>query len=208
MSEYSDSSSISKFIGSNPGYIGYEQGGELTEAIKRRPYSVILFDEIEKAHPKIINLLYQVLEDGKIKDNKNNVINFSNNIIIMTSNIGNKNTSIGFNNSVDTLNNDLVDNFGIAFINRIDDIISFNTLLKQDINKIIDIEIKNLKEKYKNIKITISPNIINEIAEESKYIDYGARKISKIIKNNIENIIIDNIIEDNKEINIDSIFSK
>lgn len=208
MSEYSDSSSISKFIGSNPGYVGYEDNKYVLNTIKDNPNCVIILDEIDKAHPKIINLLYQILEDGKIKDSKNNIIYFNNNIIIMTSNKGKEKKNIGFNTSNDSINTELLETFNIAFINRIDEIISFNQLNEKDIIKIINKELKIIKDKYNNIEINIDNNVIKEIVEESKYKEYGARKINKIINNKIENIIIDNIIDEVKVINIDSIFIK
>lgn len=208
MSEYSDSSAISKFMGSNPGYIGYEDNKYILNTIKDNPNSVIILDEIDKAHPKIINLLYQILEDGKIQDSKNKIINFNNNIIIMTSNKGKEKKNIGFNTSLNSINTELLETFNIAFINRIDEIISFNSLNEKDITKIITKELTKIKEKYKNIEINIDNNVIKELVEESKYNEYGARKINKIINNKIENIIIDNIIDENKVINIDSIFIK
>ena len=208
MSEYSDSESISKFMGSNPGYVGYDDNKYVLNTIKDNPNSVIIFDEIDKAHPKIINLLYQILEDGQIKDSKNNIIKFNNNIIIMTSNKGKEKKEIGFNASTNNINSELLETFNIAFINRIDEIVSFNTLSENDITKIIVKEITKVKEKYNNIEININDNIIKEIIEESKYKEFGARRINKIINNKIENIIIDNIIDNNKVINIDSIFIK
>ena len=206
MSEYSDSTSISKFLGSNPGYIGYDDNKYDLNTIKDNPNAVIILDEIDKAHPKIINLLYQILEDGKIKDAKNNIINFSNNIIIMTSNKGGTTKNIGFNTEENTLNSELTETFSISFINRLDDIIKFNSLNKNDITKIINIEIEKLKTKYNDIAINIDNNIIDELIDNSQYQEFGARKINKIIKNKVENIIIDKIIDNKKEINIDSIF--
>ena len=208
MAEYSDSTSISKFLGSNPGYVGYDDNKYILSTIKDNPNAVIILDEIDKAHPKIIDLLYQIFEEGKIKDAKNNIINFSNNIIIMTSNKGNFNKSIGFNNQEKDFNNELTDILGHSFINRIDNIIIFNALDKANIEEIIKAQIDNLKIKYRNIKINISNNVINELIEEAEYNQNGARKINKIINNEIENIIIDSIIDNKKEINIDSIFSK
>ena len=208
MSEYSDSSSISKFTGSNPGYIGYDDHKYVLNTIKDNPNATIILDEIDKAHPKIINLLYQILEDGKIKDSKNNIINFNNNIIIMTSNTGAYGKHIGFNNDKEKVNNEIIETFNTAFINRIDDIINFNNLTKNDIHKIIEKELTLLKEKYHDIKINISNNTIEELIDESMYQTFGARKINKIIKNKIETIIIDNIIDNISEINIDSLFSK
>ena len=208
MSEYSDASSISKFTGSNAGYVGYEDNKYILSKIKDNPNALIILDEIDKAHPKIINLLYQILEDGIISDAKNNFINFKNNIIIMTTNLGKNKNSIGFNTNEKEINQELKDNFNIAFLNRIDDIITFNSLNKQNITIIINQKIDALKNKFKEANITISDSVLEEIINESNYIDFGARKIDKIIKNHIENIIIDNLINDNINIHIDSIFSK
>ena len=208
MSEYSDASSISKFTGSNAGYVGYEDNKYILSKIKDNPNALIILDEIDKAHPKIINLLYQILEDGIISDAKNNFINFKNNIIIMTTNLGKNKNSIGFNTNEKEINQELKDNFNIAFLNRIDDIITFNSLNKQNITIIINQKIDALKNKFKEANITISNSVLEEIINESNYIDFGARKIDKIIKNHIENIIIDNLINDNINIHIDSIFSK
>ncbi len=208
MSEYSDTSSISKFTGSNAGYVGYEDNKYILSKIKDNPNALIILDEIDKAHPKIINLLYQILEDGIISDAKNNFINFKNNIIIMTTNLGKNKNSIGFNTNEKEINQELKDNFNIAFLNRIDDIITFNSLNKQNITIIINQKIDALKNKFKEANITISDSVLEEIINESNYIDFGARKIDKIIKNHIENIIIDNLINDNINIHIDSIFSK
>ena len=208
MSEYSDASSISKFTGSNAGYVGYEDNKYILSKIKDNPNALIILDEIDKAHPKIINLLYQILEDGIISDAKNNFINFKNNIIIMTTNLGKNKNSIGFNTNEKEINQELKDNFNIAFLNRIDDIITFNSLNKQNITIIINQKIDALKNKFKEANITISDSVLEEIINESNYIDFGARKIDKIIKNHIENTIIDNLINDNINIHIDSIFSK
>ncbi len=208
MSEFSDSSSISKFTGSTAGYIGYDDNKYILSKIKDNPNAVIILDEIDKDHPKIINLLYQILEDGSILDAKNNLINFNNNIIIMTSNIGKSKTNIGFNSDNNALSTELKEFFNIAFLNRIDDIIKFNDLQETDIEKIIKNKIKQLKNKFKDIDLTISKNVIDEIINESNYHEFGARKIDKIIKNHIENIIIDNIINNNNVVIIDSIFSK
>ena len=207
MSEYSDSSAISKITGSNPGYIGYDDNKYILNTIKDNPNAVIILDEIDKAHPKVINLLYQILEDGKILDAKNNIINFSNNIIIMTSNKGVDTKNIGFNTNKE-INTELLETFNIAFINRIDDIIKFNKLNYQDILKITNNKINELKSKYKDITININNNVIEEIIKEAKYEEYGARQIDKIIKNKLENIIIDSIIDNKTEINIDSILKE
>lgn len=208
MSEYSDSTAISKFIGSTAGYVGYDDNKYALSQIKDHPNATIILDEIDKAHPKIINLFYQILEDGLITDAKNNQICFKNNIIIMTSNIGKNKANIGFNTSKSSISEELKDNFNIAFLNRIDEIIKFNNLNKQDIEKIINRKLHNLENNFPNTNITMSKNILEEILNESHYQEYGARKIDKIIKNHLENIIIDNLVNNNYNINIDSIFSK
>lgn len=209
MSEYSDSMSVNKFMGSTAGYVGYEDNKYILSTIKDNPNAVIIMDEIDKAHPKIINLLYQILEDGKILDAKNNLINFNNNIIIMTTNIGANKKNIGFNqNNKESIINELKEILNTSFINRIDDIISFNKLTKENINQILSNKIDNLKEKFKEATINISDNTIEEIIKESNYPLLGARSLDKIIKKHLENIIIDNLINDNPNITIDSIFSK
>ena len=208
MSEYSDNASISKFMGSSAGYVGYDDNKYILNTIKDNPNAIIIMDEIDKANPKIINLINQILEDGEIKDAKNNIINFKNNIIIMILNNNNNDNNIGFKNEVKKNNNSIYNLLITPLIGRIDDIISFNKLTKQDIHSIIKSELKKTINKYAEIKINFSNNKIDEIYAESEYQTFGARKISKIIKNKIENIIIDSIIENNKEINIDSIFSK
>ena len=204
MSEYSDATSINKIMGSSPGYVGYDDNKNILEEIRNKPNAIILLDEIEKAHPLVINLLYQILDYGKIKDSKGNIIRFDNNIIIMTSNIGYNENKVGFNelnknNIINSLKNEL----SVSFINRIDDIIIFNNLSEEIISKIIKNKINNTKNKYKDkIKVLISNKAINDIVTESNYNIFGARRIDKIISNKIENNIIDAIIENKAEIKI------
>ena len=204
MSEYSDATSINKIMGSSPGYVGYDDNKNILEEIRNKPNAIILLDEIEKAHPLVINLLYQILDYGKIKDSKGNIIRFDNNIIIMTSNIGYNENKVGFNelnknNIINSLKNEL----SISFINRIDDIIVFNNLSEEIISKIIKNKINTIKNKYKDkIKVLISNKVINDIVTESNYNIFGARRIDKIISNKIENNIIDAIIENKTEIKI------
>lgn len=204
MSEYSDATSINKIMGSSPGYVGYDDNKNVLEEIRNKPNAIILLDEIEKAHPLVINLLYQILDYGKIKDSKGNIIRFDNNIIIMTSNIGYNENKVGFNelnknNIINSLKNEL----SISFINRIDDIIVFNNLSEEIISKIIKNKINTIKNKYKDkIKVLISNKVINDIVTESNYNIFGARRIDKIISNKIENNIIDAIIENKTEIKI------
>lgn len=208
MSEYSDTTAISKFLGSSAGYIGYDDNKYVLNTIKDNPTSVIILDEIDKAHPKIINLLYQMLDEGTIKDAKNNTINLSNNMIIMTSNKGTEEKALGFVPNKNKNITELKETFNIALLNRIDSIVSFNPLNRQDITKIINIQLTTLKEKYQSYQINISKNIVDELIDESQYATYGARRIEKIIKNKLENRIIDEILENKETIDIDSILSK
>ena len=203
MSEFSESHSISKIIGAPPGYVGYDDNRNILEEVRNKPYSVLILDEIEKAHPNIINLLFQILDDSKIKDSNGNTVRFDNVIIIMTSNVGYDDINIGFNKN-DTIKTKLNENFSIPFINRIDNIITFNSLTKESINILINNKLKKLIDKYskKNIEIKIDNKVIKEITELSNYKEYGARKLDKIIKNKIDNYIIDEIIEGKNKINI------
>lgn len=206
MSEFSEPHSVSKLIGSPAGYVGYDDNKNILESVKDNPFSVIILDEIEKAHPNIINLLYQILDDGKLKDSKGEDIYFNNAMIIMTSNIGFNSKSIGFNNS-NKVNNELKDNFSIPFINRIDSIITFDYLSEENIKEIIKNKIKKLKEKYKskNITVKIDNEVIAEIIKLSNYKEFGARKIDKIIKNNVESIIMNDVLNNKNVVKIKSI---
>ena len=207
MSEYAEPSAISKIIGSSPGYVGYQDTKTILEEIRNKPYSVLILDEIEKASQTVINLLFQILDDGKIKDSKGKTVRFDNVTIIMTSNIGFNEVSIGFNDNKEFINEQLKEYFSIALINRIDNIITFNKLKEEDIITIINSKLTNLKQKYqeKNIIINYKKDIVEEITKISNYEEYGARKIDKIIKNKIENQIIEEIINNKEKITINSI---
>lgn len=206
MSEYSEAHTISKLIGSPAGYVGYNDNKNILEQVKDNPFSIIILDEIEKAHSNIVNLLYQILDEGKLKDSKGEDIYFNNAMIIMTSNIGFNNKEIGFN-TCGKIKNELKEYFGIPFINRIDNVITFNTLKSDDIRKIVKNKLSKLKNKYKNknINIKINKNVIDEVIDLSNYEEFGARKIDKIIKNKIEDIIINEILDSNDNIIIRSI---
>ena len=211
MSEYAEPHSISKIVGAPPGYIGYSDNKNILEEIKNKPYSVLILDEIEQAHPSVINLLLQILDDGKIKDSQGNNIRFDNVTIIMTSNIGYLDNNIGFNYEKNPkVINNLKEKFSIPFINRIDNIIYFNNLKYEDIKLLVKKKIKKLKQKYlnKNIQIKISSKVVEEIINLSNYEQFGARKLDKIIRDELENIIIENIINDNDNIFIKSIANK
>ena len=206
MSEYSEPHQVSKLIGSPAGYVGYSDNKNIFESVKDNPFSVIILDEVEKAHQNVLNLFYQILDEGKLKDSKGDDIYFNNSIIIMTSNIGYNTQSIGFNNK-NKVNNELKETLGIPFINRIDNILEFDFLTREDIKKIVSIRLNKLKDKYKNkgVKVKINSNVIDEIIELSNFEEFGARKIDKIIKNKLETIIINNVLDNIYNINIKTI---
>lgn len=202
MSEYKEAHSISKIIGSPPGYVGYDDNTNILEEIRNKPYSVLILDEIEKAHTNIINLFLQVLDEGKIKNSKGKIVRFDNVVIIMTSNVGFHEINVGFNNK-NTKISRLNDSFSIPFMNRVDKVICFNSLNEEDILKIIKMNLKKFKEKYSDkIKVKVSREVENEILNLSNYEEYGARKINKIIKDKIETIVIDKIIDGKDEVYI------
>ena len=206
MSEYSDSASINKILGSSPGYVGYDDNKNVLEEVRNKPNSVILLDEIDKAHPSVINLFYQILEEGKIKNSKGIDIRFNNSIIIMTSNIGYEKNSIGFNKVNDSSTMSYLKNyFSASFINRIDSVIMFNKLSKDDIINIIKSKLEELDNKYKNIDIKYSDSLINEIMNMCNYEEFGARRIVKIIQSKVECKIIDALMDKKNSVLIDSI---
>lgn len=195
MSEYMEKHAVSRLVGAPPGYVGYDEGGQLTEAVRRRPYSVILFDEIEKAHPDVFNILLQVLDDGRLTDNKGRTVDFKNTIIIMTSNIGSMDLIEGIDDSgniSDESRNSVMDElksrFKPEFLNRIDDIVMFKPLTKDDIYKIIEKQVSLLQKQLEDRQITIE---IDESAEDliiDKAYDvlYGARPVKRFIESNVE----------------------
>ena len=210
MSEFMEKHSTSKLIGSPPGYVGYEEGGSLTETVRHRPYSVILFDEIEKAHPEVFNLLLQVLDNGRLTDSKGRVVNFKNTVIIMTSNIGaqyiDKMEQIGFA-TVDDKKNEynlvkekvlatLKDFFRPEFLNRLDDTIVFDVLSKEAIRKIVDIQIAQVRERLtvKEIILEVTNDAMEYISKEGYNPQYGARPLKRLIQNKILNPIASLII--------------
>jgi len=210
MSELMERHSISKLIGSPPGYVGYEEGGNLTEIVRHRPYSVVLFDEIEKAHPEVFNLLLQVLDSGRLTDSKGRVVNFKNTVLIMTSNIGaqyiDKMEQLGFSSSdkkEDEYENvkekvmaSLKDYFRPEFLNRLDDVIVFDILGKDAIRKIVDIQIGLVRERLlvKEIKLEISHDALNYLSEEGYNPQYGARPLKRLIQTKILNPVASMII--------------
>lgn len=197
-SEYTEAHTISKLIGSPAGYIGYDDNKNTFDSIKNNPFSVIILDEIDKMNEKIINLFYQILDDGKITDSKGESIYFNNCVIIMTTNIG-YNNNIGFNNKK---NNEIREYFGNSFISRIDNIIELNKLNKNDIYDIISEDIKRLKSKYNNIKLSIGSKAKEKILELSCYEECGARKIENLIKEYIDSKVVENILMNKDNISI------
>ncbi len=202
MSEYMERHSVSKLIGSPPGYVGYDESGNLTEAVRHRPYSVVLFDEIEKAHPEIFNILLQVLDEGRLTDAKGRVVNFKNTIIILTSNIGSqfieKMETLGFSNNSnekdymntkDKVLESLKDHFRPEFLNRLDDVIVFDVLSKEVIRSIVDMKIGVIRDRIlsKGIDLEISDEALNYLAETGYDPHYGARPLARLIQSKILN---------------------
>ena len=195
MSEYMEKYSVSRLIGAAPGYVGYEEGGQLTEAVRRKPYSVILFDEIEKAHPDVFNILLQVLDDGRLTDSQGRTVDFKNTIIIMTSNIGSEYLIDGLNDdgSIDEENKDKVDvilrnSFKPEFLNRIDDIVMFTPLTSEQVYEIIDLQISDIKSRLedKDINLEISSAAKEYILDNAYNIEYGARPVKRFLQTHVE----------------------
>ena len=190
MSEYMEKFSVSRLVGAPPGYVGYEEGGQLTEAVRRKPYSIVLLDEVEKAHPDVFNILLQVLDDGRLTDSKGRIVDFKNTILIMTSNIGSEYLLKSNDEySQNQVKNELSRYFKPEFINRIDDIIFFNSLDESMIEKIARKFLKDLSQRLEKKKITfeISDNAIKHICEEGYSKEFGARPLKRYIQSNIEN---------------------
>ncbi|MDJ1648242.1 ATP-dependent Clp protease ATP-binding subunit [Mycoplasma phocimorsus] len=197
MSEFMEKHSVSKFIGSPPGYVGFDEGGQVAEKIRKRPYTVLLLDEIEKAHPDVLNILLQVLDNGQFTDAKGRVINCRNLIVIMTTNIGSYEI-LNSKLTVLELRKILSKFFRPEFLNRIDEIIPFNKLNHAEIEKIVELELKKLSTRIKennNIVINFAPKVIMHVAQEGFDSEFGARPIKRYIQNNIESFIALNIIE-------------
>ena len=206
MSEYMESHSTSKLIGAPPGYVGYDDAGQLTEKVKRKPYSIILLDEIEKAHPDVFNILLQVLDDGKLTDSQGNTVSFQNTIIIMTSNAGSNlnNNSIGFGKQTvdkNKIEDSLKSVFRPEFLNRIDEIIVFDSLTKEQLLEIVDLMLKDTFKALndKNISMKISKEAKNYILEKGTNIKFGARPLRRSIQRYIEDEIAEMILKGDLE---------
>ena len=192
MSEYQEKHTVSRLVGAPPGYVGYEEGGQLTEAVRRRPYSVVLLDEIEKAHPEVFNVLLQVLDDGRMTDGQGRTVNFKNTVIIMTSNVGSQwIRELGIDNARDKVMEELHRMFRPEFLNRIDEIILFRALTKEHLREVVDIQLRNLK-KYladRHIEIEVTDRAKERLAEKGYDPVLGARPLQRVIQKQIQNVL-------------------
>ena len=206
MSEYMEKYSVSRLIGAPPGYVGYDEGGQLTEAVRRKPYSVVLFDEIEKAHPDFFNILLQVLDDGRITDSHGKTVDFKNTIIILTSNLGSDIILDGINDKGEisedartAVSELLKRSFRPEFLNRLDEIIFYHPLTKENIRGIVDLKIREVADRLREqrVSVTVTETAIDQIIEQSFDPAYGARPIKRFIQSNIETLIARKMIGDN-----------
>jgi ATP-dependent Clp protease ATP-binding subunit ClpC len=214
MSEYMEKFAVSRLVGAPPGYVGYEEGGQLTEKVRRRPYAVVLLDEIEKAHPDVFNLLLQALDDGMMTDSLGRKIDFKNTIIIMTSNIGARQLKdfgqgVGFTtsakkevedeNSKGIIEGALKKAFAPEFLNRIDDVVIFNSLTRDDIHKIIDIELNSLYGRINGLgySIKVSEEAKDYISDKGYDVQFGARPLKRAIQKYLEDPLAEEIIKSN-----------
>ncbi|MDX1972701.1 MAG: AAA family ATPase, partial [Candidatus Sumerlaeia bacterium] len=200
MSEYMEKYSVSRLIGAPPGYVGYEEGGQLTEKVRQRPYSVVLLDEIEKAHPDVFSLLLQVLDDGRLTDSYGHVVDFRNTIIILTSNVGTraiKKGGLGFQSTQEVVDYDSMKSkvmvevkkvFNPEFLNRLDEIVVFHSLTHDDINHIVDIMMVQLNKRLQDQKITLTldEKVRLHLVEKGYDPEYGARPLRRVLQNNLE----------------------
>ena len=209
MSEYMESHSVARLIGSPPGYVGYDDGGQLTEAVRRNPYSIVLFDEIEKAHKDVFNILLQILDDGRITDSQGRTVDFKNTIIIMTSNLGSEYILENQEGAEALVMNELKQTFKPEFLNRIDETIIFNSLDKSVIYQILDKIVSDINKRLDDKKITIvlTDDAKKFIIDNSYDEKYGARPIKRFVSRNIETLIakeiINGTIKYNSEVVID-----
>ena len=221
MSEYMEKHSVSRLVGAPPGYVGYDEGGQLTEAVRRKPYSVILFDEIEKAHPDVFNILLQLLDDGRLTDNQGRTVDFKNTIVIMTSNIGSNYLIDGIrqDGTIDAdvkqkVQDETKKYFRPEFLNRIDEIVVFSPLTEDQIVKIIDLGMKDIEHRLeeRNIKLSLTEAAKKFIADESYDPAYGARPVKRFLQRSVETELAGEIIrgtvKDGDSVIIDSDGSK
>jgi ATP-dependent Clp protease ATP-binding subunit ClpB len=206
MSEYMEKYSVSRLIGAPPGYVGYDEGGQLTEAVRRKPYSVVLFDEIEKAHPDVFNVLLQVLDDGRITDSQGKTVDFKNTILIMTSNIGSdylldgidENGNISSEAAANVMSS-LRNHFRPEFLNRLDETIMFKPLDKKSINGIVDLLISDLNKRIadRELKLELTPAARDYVCDSGYDAHYGARPLKRFLQKNVETLVAKNILSGN-----------
>lgn len=224
MSEYQEKFSVSRLVGAPPGYVGYEEGGQLTEAVRRKPYSVVLFDEIEKAHPDVFNILLQVLDDGRLTDNKGRTVNFKNTIIIMTSNLGSQYIQSRFEalgstsgevyeRTVEDTKNHVMEmlkkTIRPEFLNRVDEIIMFRPLNKEQISQIVRLQIAGIQKLLtaQDVTLEVSDNAVNRIADVGYDPEFGARPIKRALQrmllNELSKKLISGDVDRTKPIKVD-----
>jgi len=191
MSEYGEKFAVSRLIGAPPGYVGYEQGGQLTEAVRRRPYSVILLDEVEKAHPEVFDLLLQVLDDGRLTDGQGRTVDFRNTILILTSNLGSGylvDSEMSWPDKVEAVNNEVRKAFKPEFVNRLDDIVVFRSLTSEDLAQIVEITIDRLQKRLseRRLELAVTPNARSWLADHGYDPIYGARPLRRLMQKEID----------------------
>jgi ATP-dependent Clp protease ATP-binding subunit ClpB len=191
MSEYGEKFSVSRLIGAPPGYVGYEQGGQLTEAVRRRPYSVILLDEVEKAHPEVFDLLLQVLDDGRLTDGQGRTVDFRNTILVLTSNLGSgylTDESMEWSAKVEAVNAEVRQAFKPEFVNRLDDIVVFSTLSSEDLGQIVEITVDRLQKRLgeRRLELAVTPAARLWLAENGYDPIYGARPLRRLMQQQID----------------------
>ncbi|WP_290450683.1 AAA family ATPase, partial [uncultured Muribaculum sp.] len=201
MSEYQEKHTVSRLVGAPPGYVGYDEGGQLTEAVRRKPYSVVLFDEIEKAHPDVFNILLQVLDDGRLTDNKGRLVNFKNTIIIMTSNMGSQVIRENFADINDDNRQEVIEKTKVEvldmlkqtirpeFLNRIDEIIMFTPLNEREIEEIVGIQVSGIRKMLaKNgVQLEVTPEALSFLAKEGYNPEFGARPVKRVLQRMVLN---------------------
>jgi ATP-dependent Clp protease ATP-binding subunit ClpB len=201
MSEFMEKHSVARLIGAPPGYVGYEEGGYLTEAVRRRPYSVLLFDEIEKAHPEVFNILLQILDDGRLTDGHGRTVDFKNTVIIMTSNTGSQFLTELGEREYDEIRNRVMESLKVSFkpefLNRIDDIIIFHPLSREHIKSIVDIQVERLKRllKEKKVELTLTDSAKGLLANEGYDTAYGARPLKRLIQRRLQDPLATKLLE-------------
>jgi ATP-dependent Clp protease ATP-binding subunit ClpC len=208
MSEYMEPHSVSRLFGSPPGYVGYDEGGQLTEQVRRRPYSVILFDEIEKAHPEVFNALLQIMDDGRLTDSTGRTVDFKNTVVIMTSNVGSADlrraARIGFTMGVESENDTLKSKaleglkraFRPEFLNRIDQVVVFNSLSRENLRQIVDLLLEQVEERLQEQEIVlhVGEDVRDFLMQEGYDEEYGARPLRRAIQNHVDDALADAIL--------------